>query len=382
MMAETVWRESPCFAGPGSRTRADKSLQTHDRNVCPHASSRLVQNIAARIRRNTNLPCAVWALFTSFCAALPLSLALAQEKRDLRVAYVSPSISQSINWIAKETGIFARHGLNVELIYMSGGKSTQALVAGSIDFSSNAGPPFVQAGLAGADPVLIVSSITVPIFSVIVRPEISRPEDLKSKTVGSSGLNNLSYFITRRVLKNWGFEPDKDVKILGAANRLATLQQNLIQGTLLSPPENFAALKMGFKSLGEVAEMGIQYSYAGIITTKRFVREHPDTTLRFIRSYIEGLAVYLKDKDTALRVVQKYSRVSDRAVLEEAYQVFAKYWRKTPLPDRDGVRGIIEDLSLQDPKARTADAENFIDPTFVRRVSQEGLIDKLFGARK
>jgi ABC-type nitrate/sulfonate/bicarbonate transport system substrate-binding protein len=58
----------------------------------------------------------------------------AQEKRNLRVAYVSPSYSQSINWIAKETGIFSKHGLNVELIYMSGGKSTQALVAGSIDF--------------------------------------------------------------------------------------------------------------------------------------------------------------------------------------------------------------------------------------------------------
>jgi ABC-type nitrate/sulfonate/bicarbonate transport system substrate-binding protein len=44
----------------------------------------------------------------------------AQEKRNLRVAYVSPSYSQSINWIAKETGIFSKHGLNVELIYMSG----------------------------------------------------------------------------------------------------------------------------------------------------------------------------------------------------------------------------------------------------------------------
>jgi ABC-type nitrate/sulfonate/bicarbonate transport system substrate-binding protein len=59
-----------------------------------------------------------------------------QEKRNLRIAYVSPSYSQSINWIAKQTGIFSKHGLNVEVIYMSGGKSTQALRAGSIDVSS------------------------------------------------------------------------------------------------------------------------------------------------------------------------------------------------------------------------------------------------------
>ena len=246
----------------------------------------------------------------------------AQEKRNLRVAYVSPSYSQSINWIAKETGIFSKHGLNVELIYMSGGKSTQALVAGSIDFSSNAGPPLVQAGLAGADPVLIISSITVPIFSVIVRPEITKPEDLRGKTIGSSGLNNLSYFITRRVLKKWQLEPDRDVKIIGAANRLATMQQGLIQGTLLSPPENFAALKLGFKSLGEVAEMEINYSYAGIISSKRFVNENPDSTLRFTRSYIEALALLLRDRSTAVRIVEKYSRISDRAVLEDAYDLF------------------------------------------------------------
>jgi NitT/TauT family transport system substrate-binding protein len=306
----------------------------------------------------------------------------AQEKRNLRVAYVSPSYSQSINWIAKETGIFSKHGLNVELIYMSGGKSTQALVAGSIDFSSNAGPPLVQAGLAGADPVLIISSITVPIFSVIVRPEITKPEDLRGKTIGSSGLNNLSYFITRRVLKKWQLEPDRDVKIIGAANRLATMQQGLIQGTLLSPPENFAALKLGFKSLGEVAEMGINYSYAGIISSKRFVNENPDSTLRFTRSDIEALPLLLRDRSTAVRIVEKYSRISDRAVLEDAYDLFAKHWRTTPLPDREGVRGILEDLAAQEPKAKTADPDNFIDPTFVRKVSQEGLIDKLLGAKK
>jgi ABC-type nitrate/sulfonate/bicarbonate transport system substrate-binding protein len=61
--------------------------------------------------------------------------------------------------------------------------------------------------LAGADPVLIISSITVPIFSVIVRPEITKPEDLRGKTIGSSGLNNLSYFITRRVLKKCSWNP-------------------------------------------------------------------------------------------------------------------------------------------------------------------------------
>jgi len=308
----------------------------------------------------------------------PLDRASAQERREIKMAYVSPSNSQSISWIAKETGIFAKNGLNVEMIYMSGGRSTQALVAGSIEFSSNAGPPIVQAGLAGTDVTLIISSIGVPIFSVITRPEIQKPEDFRGKVFGASGLNNLSYFIARRVLKKWGLEPDKDVKLIATRERFPALQQNIIQGTLLSPPENFAAQKAGFRSLAETADMGINYSYAGIITTKKLIREQPDVIQRFVRSYVEGLSVYLKDKETTLKVVGKYARITDRKVLEEAYLPFTRHWRKVPLPDRDGIRAILEDLITIEPKARGADPDSFFDASFVRKLVQEGFVDKLY----
>jgi hypothetical protein len=55
-------------------------------------------------------------------------------KKHLRVAYVSPSYSQSINWIAKETGIFSKHGLNVELIYISGESRPKRSSPGALIF--------------------------------------------------------------------------------------------------------------------------------------------------------------------------------------------------------------------------------------------------------
>jgi len=147
---------------------------------------------------------------------------------------------------------------------------------------------------------------------------------------------------------------------------------------LLSPPENFAAQKAGFRSLAETADMGINYSYAGIITTKKLIREQPDVIQRFVRSYVEGLSVYLKDKETTLKVVGKYARITDRKVLEEAYLPFTRHWRKVPLPDRDGIRAILEDLITIEPKARGADPDSFFDPSFVRKLVQEGFVDKLY----
>lgn len=77
-----------------------------------------MQFSVCRIRLST--PIAVLLV----AANLFFDCAGAQERREIRMAYVSPSNSQSISWIAKETGIFAKNGLNVEMIYMSGGRST------------------------------------------------------------------------------------------------------------------------------------------------------------------------------------------------------------------------------------------------------------------
>src|SRR5688572_30906869 len=52
----------------------------------------------------------------------------------LRVAYAAVTAAFSIPWIAKEAGIFQRHGLDVELVYIAAGsRAVQTLVGGSID---------------------------------------------------------------------------------------------------------------------------------------------------------------------------------------------------------------------------------------------------------
>ena len=71
----------------------------------------------------------------------------------LRVAYAAVTAAFSIPWIAKEAGIFQKHGLDVELVYIAAGsRAVQTLVGGSIDVAVIGGPAGVDAKLAGADP--------------------------------------------------------------------------------------------------------------------------------------------------------------------------------------------------------------------------------------
>src|SRR5678816_4862103 len=98
-------------------------------------------------------------LLFQICLVLQLSTygALAAEGlQKLRVAYAAITAAFSIPWIAKEAGIFQRHGLDVELVYIAAGsRAVQTLVGGSIDVAAIGGPASVEAKLAGADTVYI-----------------------------------------------------------------------------------------------------------------------------------------------------------------------------------------------------------------------------------
>ena len=59
-------------------------------------------------------------IFIAIVFVFAAELALAADK--LRVAYVSPSVSQSLPWIAKELGILAKHDLALENLLITGSR--------------------------------------------------------------------------------------------------------------------------------------------------------------------------------------------------------------------------------------------------------------------
>ena len=64
----------------------------------------------------------------------------AQER--LNFAYISPNAgSSSVLWVAKEAGIFRKHGLDVNVIYIEGTpKALMSLFAGELQVVAGTGP--------------------------------------------------------------------------------------------------------------------------------------------------------------------------------------------------------------------------------------------------
>ena len=91
----------------------------------------------------------------------------------------------------------------------------------------------------------------------------------------------------------------------------------------VAAPLNLRAQKAGFSLLADMSAIGVDYQGAGVVTTKSYVRERPDTIRAYLKAYVEGLARFKTDKAFSLKVLAKYSRIEERDMLEETYRHYA-----------------------------------------------------------
>ncbi len=322
------------------------------------------------------------AAFLFFSAA-----ALAQEKRlnHLTISYPSVSGAQAVLWIAKENGIFYRNGLDVDLVYISGGpRSMAALLSGQLQIIGTGGNSLIAANLKGAkDAVIIATTYNTLVFSLMTRADLKDPKDLRGKSLGVTGLGSLSDFTLRTLLKKWGLDPNRDVIVRpmgGYPEILASMRSKMIDGGVFSPPSNIKAQALGFREFIDVGSTGIEYAATCYATTRPFIRDHRETVVQFMRSLVEGIHRFKTDKAGSLRIMQRYTKTRDPETLEETYQVYAvRYLPRAPHPALNGVKTILE--SFADtilPEAKGAGPETFVDGSFVQELEKNGSIARLY----
>src|SRR5215813_2054204 len=173
----------------------------------------------------------VWFLFVS----VPGSAQGAK----LYVVYASISGTQAITWVARESGIFAKHGLDVELLFTGGGRAITSLLGGDTPLITVGGPSVIAARLAGSDAIITAHIFDTILYSLIVQPDIKTLADLKGKKIGASRFGSATDFALRYVLKQNGFDPLKDVVIFqigGQSETLAALKAGSINGGVIASP--------------------------------------------------------------------------------------------------------------------------------------------------
>jgi NitT/TauT family transport system substrate-binding protein len=317
-------------------------------------------------------------------ALMLYGVAQGQNLPKVRAAYTSIGIQFDPVYIMKELNLPRKYGLDAEILFVPvSSRAVQAALAGEIQFVTSAGVANINANMSGADFVGLTATLNTFVFKILASPELKKPEALKGKKVGISRLGGASDFSIRYALTRWGLVPDKDVAIIqvgGEQEEVLALQNKAVDAVVLSEPFATLAKRSGFVVLADLSELGVTYSMHGFGTRKSFIRANRDVVIRFMKAYLEGIYVFKTNKELALNVLKKFTRLDDLSLVQTAYdEMSQRLIRRVPYRDREGIQTIIDQLAKTRPQMTNLNPSDFIDPTILKEIEDGGFIKKLYG---
>jgi ABC-type nitrate/sulfonate/bicarbonate transport system substrate-binding protein len=320
-------------------------------------------------------------------AILPLwfawSESVAQER--LKISYSSVDAPNANWYIAEDRRFYQKYGLDVDLVFIPTSTTNVAtLVAGSVKVGNISGGSIANAVVGGANLVAAGCFINTLPYELIVHESIRTAQQLKGKSVGISRIGSSSDVAARVLLKALGLEPDKDVAILqvgGSGERAAAFASGKIVA-FPSPPGTVHLTKgMASRTLITTADFPKRYPFPYVCPTtpKSYLSSNRDTVKRLLMALIEATYFFKTRKEESKKIFAKYSRQSNEAYLESAYQTIAKLFERVPLATREGMEvQINEALALMRKPGTAVKAEDIIDDRLVVELEKEGFIDRIY----
>jgi ABC-type nitrate/sulfonate/bicarbonate transport system substrate-binding protein len=274
-------------------------------------------------------------------------------------------------YLAQEVGIFKKHGMNLELIFIAGGSlSVQALVGQSLDLLMTGGPPFINAYSRGAKIKIIAGVTNVLPYVFIAVSGITTPEQLKGKRIGISRFGSNTDFVVKLALSQMGLSP-ADVNILqvgGSQGRLAAMKSGTIHGTVLSPEESLVAQRMGLNPLLDFIEKGVEFPHVNVVAREEYLQGQGHVVRPFLAGYLETIRYFKSRKNEALKKIMTLSRLDDRQIAEKAYEGYMRSLPDDGRPTLKGLEIVLDALAKEDPKAKSLTVTQLLDLRFLPSV--------------
>ncbi len=277
-------------------------------------------------------------------------------------------------WTAQEKGFFKKNGLNIDLTHIPTNQAVQALVGGKVQFTT-AGPQILEAALAGADTVYILCPINNFVLSMYGKPEINGVKELRGKTLGATNKGTPSDIAGRMVLTQNGLKPDVDVKFAYLKELpalVAALKEGVIDAALIAAPSTLTARGFGLKELVNITALKIPFVQHSVGTTRSYISANPEVVRRFVRSAAEGLDYTRKNRAEVLAVMSKYTKITDTALLNEGLDAYENAWERIPIASQSAIEAVL--ASSQNPKAKGAKWDQFVDDRFVKELVSSGML--------
>jgi NitT/TauT family transport system substrate-binding protein len=269
--------------------------------------------------------------------------ASAQLKK-VRFSTTGISISELPFKVAQLKGFWREEGLDVETILIRGAVGMQALLGGSVDYTSASGST-IAAAVRGLPVKLVFISSAKPQFELISQPQIKSVQELKGKIVGISSRGGSNDLMMQMILQKNGLAPNKDVTtlIIGAQEEtVIALRTGRIAAALITPPRNFILQRDGFNRIAYSGDYMTTYANGGIGITDEKIKTNPAEVLAFVRGTIKGLQFSMKNRSEMVKIMPGYLGIKDVTLIDQLYDLYLTRQSIDGSVDENWMKGAIE----------------------------------------
>ena len=274
--------------------------------------------------------------------------------------------------VAARKGYFRDEGLEAEVIRISAPIAVVSLINGDLDYNMVFGSS-VRAALRGLPVKVLAGFIDALAFALIAQPGIKSVKELKGKTLGVSTFGSTSDVAARIMLRHYGVDPEKEIKIIGVGRDsalLAALKERLIDVAVASPPADVQGKNMGFNILARAHDV-FRYPAIGLAATDKKIREHPDEATKTVKALIRANRYMRADRIGAIEVLKEWARI-DQESATIAYDGGAPVFNTADgdIPE-DGLRLLIEHAKKELKITREVPTAEVWNQTILREAQKE-----------
>jgi NitT/TauT family transport system substrate-binding protein len=293
----------------------------------------------------------------------------ASEKIRLTVSNLNMSFLTA--GVALRRGFFKDEGLDAEVIRMRVPVMITALSTGDIDYTMVFGS-VVRAALRGLPVKVVASFLDGSAHALIARPEFQSVRELGGRTLGIESHGASSDVVARMMIKHFGIDPEKEMKIVALGSdqaRLAALKEGLVDVAVISPPADAEGKRMGFNVLSRAYEL-FKFPFVGLGVNAKTIQEKPDQVKRTLKALIKANRYIRQNREGSIQVLTEWARVEpDLATVtyDSTWKVFSP---DGSVPE-DGLRLVVEQAKKELRITREVSLGDVSAVTLVRDAQRE-----------
>jgi len=248
----------------------------------------------------------------------------------IAMATTPPNLVHIPVWIAQDTGIFAKYGIEAKIFTFEGGPAAlRALLGGrgEVQIAAPAIPPFVSAVAGGAELKAIGTYAMKHPVAMVVQSEIQRCQDLRGKKLGTpGGVGAYVEVMTRGILQSCGLTPrDVTYVTLATAARVPALVSGQVDGIVMHVDQVFQVIKEkpSLRILAQLSDVLPKGWYAAYVTTGDIMRSDPKMLQSVVTALVEANRYIYQNRERTIDIGVKYTKF-DRSIVAKTYDVLAR----------------------------------------------------------